>query len=120
MKIAVSSTGTDLNSEVDARFGRAKVFLIVDEESGSVEFVQNTQNIDAAQGAGIQSARTVAEAGAEVVLTGHCGPKAFKTLNAAGIKIVVGCSGTVSKVLEQYRAGELKPADNADVDGHWA
>ena len=37
MKIAVTSTGTDLDSEVDPRFGRAKYIIIVDSEAFDFE-----------------------------------------------------------------------------------
>ena len=119
MKIAVSSTGPTLDSIVDQRFGRAGMFLIVEDSTGQFEVMNNKQNIEAAQGAGIQAARLVSDSGAEVVITGHCGPKAFQTLNAAKIKIIVGAEGTVKEMVDKYKAGELKPSDSADVEGHW-
>ena len=119
MKIAVTSRGDELTSEVDARFGRAAKFVVVDTETNEVTVVDNTQNVNAAQGAGIQAAQNVAETKAEVVLTGHCGPNAFRALNAAGIKIITGATGTVGEVIEAFKAGKLKPADDADVEGHW-
>ena len=119
MKAAVTSRGRTLGDEVDPRFGRAQVFLVVDTETGEFEAVDNKQNLEAAQGAGIQAARLVAERGADVVITGHCGPKAFRTLSAAGIKVVGGAEGTVAEELEKFKAGDLKPAGDADVEGHW-
>lgn len=120
VKIAVTSRGRTLNDEVDPRFGRAKMFLVVDTDAHELEIADNEQNVEAAQGAGIQAARLVAERGADVVITGHCGPKAFRTLSAAGIKVVVGAEGTVAEALEKFKAGDLRPADDADVEGHWA
>lgn len=119
MKIAVSSTGPTMDSAVDARFGRAAMFLIVDSSTGDFEIVENRQNVEAAQGAGIQAARLVSETSAEAVITGHCGPKAFQTLSAAGIKVIVGVEGTVKEMVERYKKGELQPADRGDVQGHW-
>ena len=49
MKIAVSSEGTSLDSQVDIRFGRAKYFLIVDSETMEVKPIENTQNLDLPQ-----------------------------------------------------------------------
>jgi len=120
MKIAVTSTGTTLDAEVDPRFGRCKVFLLVDTESGAVEAVDNAQILNAAQGAGIQAAEAVANRGVEAVLTGHCGPKAFRTLSAAGVKVYVGVEGTARAAVESFTSGALQPAQNADVEGHWA
>jgi len=119
MKIAVSSTGPTMDSSIDPRFGRAGLFLIVNSDTGAFEVVDNKQSLAAAQGAGIQAARTVSEHGAEVVITGHCGPKAFRTLEAAGIKIIVGAEGTVSQAIGNYNAGRLNPTDSPDVEGHW-
>lgn len=120
MTIVVSASGKTLDAQVDPRFGRAAFFIAVDSESGAFQAHENSQNLNAAQGAGIQAAETVSRLGAEVVITGHCGPKAFRVLNAAGIKVVVGAKGTVLSALEAFRAGKLTPSDSADVEGHWA
>jgi len=119
MKIALTSMGEGLDAQVDPRFGRAKVFLVIDTETEAIEVVDNTQNLEASQGAGIQAAQIVAETGAEVVITGHCGPNAFRTLTAAGIKLVVGAEGKIGEVVAKFKSGELKPAEGADVEGHW-
>ncbi len=120
MIIAISSSGETLDSPVDPRFGRAAYFVAVDSENGSFEAHSNAQNLNAAQGAGIQAAETVSRLGAEVVVTGHCGPKAFRTLSAAGIKVVTGAEGTVKDAIDAFRAGILVPSDGADVESHWA
>jgi predicted Fe-Mo cluster-binding NifX family protein len=120
MKIVVSASGKTLDAQVDPRFGRAAFFIAVDSETGASEAHDNTQNLNAAQGAGIQAAETVSRLGAEVVITGHCGPKAFHVLNAAGIKVVVGAEGTIRSALEAFRSGKLAPSDSPDVEGHWA
>jgi len=80
MKIAITSRDPGLDGTVDPRFGRASCFVVVDTETGAHETRRNTQNLNAAQGAGIQAAQAVAHMGAEAVLTGHVGPKAFSTL----------------------------------------
>jgi predicted Fe-Mo cluster-binding NifX family protein len=120
MKIAVTSKGTTVESQIDPRFGRAAGFMVCDIETGECQFKDNTQNLNAAQGAGIQSAKNVADSGASAIVTGHCGPKAFAALSAAGIKIYTGAEGTVAENIEKFKAGELKECDNADVEGHWA
>ena len=119
MKVAITSQGSDLSSPVDPRFGRAKCFMVVDTDTGAFEAHDNTQNLNAAQGAGVQAGRTVAELGAEAVVTGHVGPKAFATLQAAGVKIYIGAKGSVKEALEQFKAGMLSCADQASVEGHW-
>jgi predicted Fe-Mo cluster-binding NifX family protein len=119
MKIAITTKGFDLDSEVDPRFGRAKRFLVVDSESGEFTVVDNTPNLDASGGAGIQSAETIARHGAEVMLTGHCGPNAFRALEAAGIKVVTEVDGIVKDAVEKLSKGEYTFAESADVAGHW-
>ena len=119
MKVAVTSKGRTLGDEVDLRFGRAQMFLLVDTETGAFDVVDNKQNLEAAQGAGIQAARIVAEHGAGVVITGHCGPNAFRTLSAAGINVVLGAEGTVGEAVERFKARELRAVASADVEGHW-
>ena len=119
MKLAITSQGQDLGSEVDERFGRAKFFVTIDTETGAFEAHDNTQNLNAAQGAGIQAARNVADLGAEAVVTGNVGPKAFSALQAANIRVHIGATGSVQNALEAFKAGKLRHADEANVDGHW-
>jgi predicted Fe-Mo cluster-binding NifX family protein len=120
MIVAVTASGQSLESGVDPRFGRAAYFLVVDTDTGAYEAHDNAQNLNAAQGAGIQAAETVSRLGAEAVLTGHCGPKAFRTLSAAGIKVVTGAEGSVQSAIDAFKSGALAPSDAPNVDGHWA
>lgn len=119
MKVAVSSSGADLASEVDPRFGRAANFIVVDTDTMAFEVVANTQNLNLPQGAGIQAGKTVVNSGAEVILTGNCGPKAFAVLQQVGIKVAVTVKGTVADAVAAYTNGELQHADSANVEGHW-
>ncbi len=109
MKVAVSSTGKDLDSGIDPRFGRANYFVVVDSDSGQVvNVIDNTSAQNAAHGAGINAAQTVADSGVRAVLTGRVGPKAFAVLQAAGIDIFLDVSGTVREAVERFKSGSLK------------
>ncbi len=119
MKVAVSAGGKDMSAVVDPRFGRAAFFLMVDTDSMEFVPLENTQNAQAAQGAGIQAATLVAQHGPQAVLTGHCGPKAFQALQAAGIPVFLGVSGTVEEAVKNYRRGNYEAASAPDVSGHW-
>ncbi|MEW6665853.1 MAG: NifB/NifX family molybdenum-iron cluster-binding protein [Thermodesulfobacteriota bacterium] len=119
MRIAVTTNGIDLEGEVDARFGRTPKFLLVDTETMSARLVDNPQSLDLTQGAGIQAAQNILVHNPEVVLTGNCGPKAFKVLQAAGVRVVVGVRGKVADAVNAYLAGEIQPAVDANVEGHW-
>ena len=119
MKVIVTALGNTMDSEVDPRFGRAKYFLVVDTDTNSAEAHDNTPNLNAPQGAGIQAGRKVAGLGAKTLLTGHVGPKAFATLQAAGITIYTGATGTVAEAIEQFKNGKLTSSGAPDVQGHW-
>jgi predicted Fe-Mo cluster-binding NifX family protein len=120
MKIVFSTSGSDLQAPLESRFGRAPKFLVYDLDTDSFEAIDNEKNLNAAQGAGVQSAETVVRAGANALVTGHCGPKAFRALQAAGVRIYNTDAPTVAQALERYRAGKLSEARSADVEGHWA
>ena len=118
MKIAITARGNDLDSQVDPRFGRCAVFLVVDTESMAFEAVQNA-SAAAGGGAGIQAAQLVADRDVEAVLTGNCGPNAFRTLQAAGIEVIVGVSGTVRDAAERYKSGALAATEGPNVGSHF-
>jgi predicted Fe-Mo cluster-binding NifX family protein len=118
LKIAVPAQDSDLDAKIDMRFGRAKCFIVVDPDTWEFEVVDNKQNIQAPAGAGIQAAQIVADHGADVLIAGNCGPKAFKTLKAADIKVFTGPDGTIREAVNSYKNGELKPAEGANVDAH--
>lgn len=119
MKVVFTTSGADLNAPLDSRFGRAPKFLVYDLGSETFEVIDNSQNLNAAQGAGIQSAQTVAGLGVGALVTGHCGPKAFRALQAAGIRIFNTDAQTIAEALDRFRLGKLSEATSADVEGHW-
>ena len=114
MKIAISATGKDLNSEVDPRFGRCQYFILVDPDTMQFEAIENS-NTMASGGAGIASAQLIADKGVEAVLTGNCGPNAYEVLAAAGVKVVTGAAGKVQDAIKaQIPLGRLgQPEDVA-------
>lgn len=119
MKVAVTAQGQDLAAAVDPRFGRAKFFVVVDPETGEFSANDNSQNLNAAQGAGIQAGRHVVDLGVDAVITGNVGPKAFATLQAGEVKIFTGATGTVAEAVAQFRAGQLKETASSNVESHW-
>ena len=89
MKIAVSSTGKNLDSQLDPRFGRCAYYLVVDSDDMSSEVFPN-ESATMGGGAGIQAAQFLASQKVQVVITGNCGPNAVQTLSAAGIELFAG------------------------------
>ncbi len=120
MKLAVTAEAASWDARVDPRFGRAPVFVLVDTDTRELAGVDNSRGVSAGQGAGVQAAAAVCRAGAEAVLTGHCGPKAFAALEAGGVRVFTGAAGTVAEAVDAFLAGTLVEARAADVGGHWA
>jgi len=117
MKIAVTSNGDNLESDVDPRFGRCQYFLIIDPETMKFEVMEN-KGAMAMGGAGPQASQAISQKGVDIVITGNVGPNAFQALNMAGIKIFTGASGIVRDVVKKYKDGQLKEAKTATTDPH--
>ncbi len=117
MKIVISSTGNNIDSDVDPRFGRCINFLIVDMDTMLVEVLGNS-SAQSAHGAGIGAAQKVASMNVGAVITGHVGPNAHMALSRTGIKIYTGAKGTVKDAITQYKDGKLNEATNPTVSGH--
>jgi len=104
MKIAISSMGTDLDAQLDPRFGRCAYFIVVDTNDMSFEAFNN-EGIASGGGAGIESARLVTSKGAKAVVSGNFGPNAVRALSAAGVEIYIANTGTLREVIEKYKRG---------------
>lgn len=101
--IAVSSEGPTLNDAVDPRFGRAGGFVIVGPDDAA-HYLDNGASQAMSHGAGIETARRIAEAGATVLLTGTVGPKAAAALATAKVTVAQGYEGlTVGQAVARYR-----------------
>ena len=117
MKIAISSRGPTPFSDIDERFGRAYWFLVYSDGEDSWVPVDNSKNRSLANGAGSSTAEMMKELGVDLVLTGETGPKAFRVLNQAGIKVCHGVCGLVRDVYESWQNQELPLARAANDSG---
>jgi predicted Fe-Mo cluster-binding NifX family protein len=116
MKLAVSTTGRDLEAQLDPRFGRCSYFLIIDPDTMEFEVFDNG-SATLGSGAGIQAAQFVAAKGAGAVITGHCGPKAMEVLTAAGIQVFAGQNGSIRDVVGAYKNGDFTPIETKNQLG---
>ena len=117
MKICISSTGNDLNAKVDPRFGRCQSFLFVDTDTLETEAVPNPA-ATAGGGAGTKAAQLVADKSVEAVLTGNVGPNAYTALEAAGIKIYTGITGTCREAFDLFKQGKVSSVSGPTVKNH--
>jgi predicted Fe-Mo cluster-binding NifX family protein len=118
MKVAVTSQGPDVNSQVDPRFGRAACFVLVDMETGAVAIGNNSGSRRTAHAAGMQAAGALVGLGVAAVITGNIGPKAFGTLQAAKVSVYTAPSGSVGEAIEKFKAGELQRLLQANAKEH--
>lgn len=119
MKIAITSVDGTLDGIVDERFGRSRKLIIYDGENKSHEVIDNMQNMNSPQGAGIQSAQNVVNSGAGAVISGHLGPNAFRVLQTAGVDVYTASGMTVTQAIQAYEQGKLAKLTGPDVSGHW-
>jgi len=118
MKIAISVTEQTLEADVDPRFGRCQHFIIFDLISGKFEFLDN-KSADFTGGAGIATAQMIADSGVQVVLTGNCGPNAYRVLSVAGIQVVTGVAGKAKDAVDKYERGDYPVAGKPNVANHY-
>ena len=112
MKIAITATGSDLQAQIDPRFGRTQYFIFIDLDTMDFEAVENT-SIAAAHGAGIQSGQLMSSKGVTAIITGSVGPNAYQTLSAAGIQIYQSKECTVAQAIDAYKNGKLQQVTQA-------
>jgi len=113
VKLALTTSGETLEAPLDPRFGRAPRFLVFETDTSAFEIVDNRTGVEAAHGAGVQAAETLARLGVRCLVTGHCGPKALTVLVRAGIEVYNTDAKTVAEAIEAYRSGTLVAAEPA-------
>jgi len=118
MKIAISSTGRNLEAQIDPRFGRCQYFVFVDPETMEFEAFEN-EGLMASGGAGVQAAQLIVQKGAKALITGNLGPNAASALSASGIKVHLVSGGTIREVIEAFKAGKLQETSGATVPPHF-
>lgn len=88
MKIAITSTGNNLDSKLDPRFGRCSYFVIYDNETEGMEFIPNP-NKDSGEGAGPASVQFVASRDVRKIISGEFGMKIKSMLDSLKIQLVI-------------------------------
>ncbi|MEN8150614.1 MAG: NifB/NifX family molybdenum-iron cluster-binding protein [Planctomycetota bacterium] len=117
MRIALCSKGTDLDAEPSPVFGRCPYFLFVDDETEEVTAVANAAQ-NAGGGAGVQAAQTVVDNGAEVVLSGRVGPRAYEVLVQAGVRTYDAGTADAREAISKFRVGALSEVTSPASSRH--
>jgi predicted Fe-Mo cluster-binding NifX family protein len=117
MRVGVTARGDSPLSEVCGQFGRAYWLMIYSPADRRWYAIDNDLNRTRSNNAGIGTAETMIAAGVKIVLTGETGPKAFRTLKAAGISVVHNVSGIVDEALSDWLSGHLPLAALANDSG---
>ncbi|MFO7877327.1 MAG: NifB/NifX family molybdenum-iron cluster-binding protein [Desulfovermiculus sp.] len=109
MKIAVSSKGQTLQDPLDPSFGRCPGFVVYDSDNQTSTYLDNSQNQNLPQGAGIQTAQLITGAGADVIISGQIGPKALDALSHAQVQLFATSAQTVQEAIQAWERNELQP-----------
>lgn len=119
MKVAVTSVDGTLEGKIDERFGRARKIVLYDIDTKEHSVVDNSMNLNATQGAGIQAAQNVVRSGAKAIISGHFGPKAFQVIQMAGLEVYSATDMTVMEAIKGFEEGKLTKLAGSDVQSHW-
>jgi predicted Fe-Mo cluster-binding NifX family protein len=113
MKIVISSTGRDVESNIDLKFGRAPFFLIVDTKTNEEKVVVNEAR-DRSSGVGVIVGNIVAKEEIDAVITTEIGPLAYDTFEQCGIRIYQA-EGKIKDAIQQFIKGKLPELAKATV-----
>jgi len=104
MRIVITSTGNDVSSSFDLRFGRASWFCVYDPTSGQTEFIKN-KYCESNSGAGTKAAELMADLKINKIISGDFGPKAKSLLERLNIGMIVpdDSNKTVQELLENLK-----------------
>jgi len=115
MIIALCSTGKDLLSKVDKRFGRAAYFVFYNTDTTEMSVIENSAK-EAQGGAGALAVQQLVNNNTEIVIAPEVGPQALEALNK--FKIPAYKQGDVQTVQNAIDAWENKTLEIIEDPGH--
>ncbi len=109
MKIAFTSTGKDMESKIDSRFGRTEFILVLDDDTKSLEVIDNSDVANDAHGAGPKTAQKLFELGTDVLITGNGpGGNAMSIIKKGRTDIYIGAGGkSIEQAYILYKENKL-------------
>lgn len=115
-RMAVTSKGDGLDGEI-APMARSNFFIIFEGSPENRMVMENLVRKGGSESA-IRTAGELAKQKVDIVITGTIGPRAFKQLESAGVKVHAGCEGKVSDMLERCLKGKLPVCRKATYGGY--
>ncbi len=112
MKIGISSTGSNMTSTLDPRFGRCSFFVIHDMQTGSNEFIDNAAK-SASGGAGTAAAQEMINQDVDAVITGNMGPNAFNVFSNSDIRVYRCGNTTIENAIQLFAESKLELINEA-------
>jgi predicted Fe-Mo cluster-binding NifX family protein len=113
--IAISAAEKNLDTPVEAIFGRSRFFILVDPETMEWEALDNLPHLSSLKQVGALTAQSLIRRNVQTIVTGRCGSKALAELTSAGVQVIQEARGTVRQALAQLSRGEFGIAPAADV-----
>ena len=112
MKIAVPTR----ENRIDDHFGHCAYYTLFTVDDA--RRIAATETLPSPEGCGCKSgiAAVLQERGVTLMLAGNMGQGALNTLQAHGIQVVRGCSGTPRDIAEAWLRGEI--SDSGDLCDH--
>jgi predicted Fe-Mo cluster-binding NifX family protein len=113
MKIALPAR----DGQIDDHFGHCDYFFVVTVDGDKIV---NEQRVESPAGCGCKSniVGTLAEMGVTVMLAGNMGQGAVNILGNHGIKVYRGCTGELTRAVQQWLAGNVVDSGQSCAEHH--
>jgi predicted Fe-Mo cluster-binding NifX family protein len=107
VKICITAQRPELDGPVEMRFARAPFFILIDEDTGEWEALEN-ELAQGSGGIGPRAVQLLVGKGIQKVITGQLGGNAMTALQAAGIETYAYReNGSARDALAAYKKGTL-------------
>lgn len=98
MKIAITAESNQVDSKIDARFGRCAYFAIYNTETKETEFLVNPAK-EASGGAGPEAVQFIAKQGVKKIIAGEFGTKINSLLQSLSIEMITEKVKTIQQII---------------------
>ncbi len=106
-----------LDAQRSGHFGHCDLFTLVVLKNKEVQSTQQVANAEHGEGGCLIPVKNLYRAGATSLVVAGIGRRPRLGFEDAGIKVLVGQGETVGEVIEAYKAGQVRPIENADLCG---